>query len=495
MSESRLSPLGRLAVCLLGLVLIQFLVMEVIETALKTTAILGHQDFSQLRGSFWHQNFLLINFFFYPPTLIWLYVCRRVLDNRSFISLGLRGRHAERDLGLGLIGGCAAVSFLFGTLWITGNANVGGWSAETFTQPAARTVSILALWLLSFVIVGFMEELVFRGYILHNLAGRFGLGAAISIQALLFGVIHAANIFGPMNDVLTSEQITTWQAAWNNDQIRGLISDYLQAAPNLVLIAIFFALCYLKTGSLWFPIGFHAAWNFFLGCIFSFPVSGLDIPKLLDTEVSTGSLLTGGSFGPEGSLLLTPIIVAMIYVMLRQLDHPQATLDLKLSLPPLGATAFGDPEMPSRKPIPWEGRDFRPGFKTRFGATAEEQLFGYSGFSMPQSKLTEQISPFAPAALEASPTIVPATSIDTARTDREVSPQPEILLKSAIESPSNSEAPSIIETLPVPVPTQSKTPASPEQPHAQAPVPAPRTDAQPDAPPETRPVKPPRPRW
>ena len=307
--------------------------------------------------------------------------------------MGLRGRSAERDIGLGLLGGAFAVAFLFGTLRVTGNALFAGWSPETFTQPVARTVSVLLLWLISFIVVAFMEELVFRGYILHNLAGRFGLGVGISVQALLFGLIHAVNVFGPINDAVASNQLQGWQALWDNDQVRGYISDYLQAAPNLVLIAIFFSLCYLKTGSLWFPIGFHAAWNFFLGCIFSFPVSGLDIPKLLDIQVSTSSLLTGGSFGPEGSLLLTPIIVAMIYVMLRQQDHPQATLDLKLSMPPLrpGPVSDGGDETDSVG-----GAQFPPRVQNAFrgyGRRTVIRIFRLQSAAAPVARTDDPVRP------------------------------------------------------------------------------------------------------
>jgi hypothetical protein len=97
---------------------------------------------------------------------------------------------------------------------------------------------------------------------------------------------------------------------------------------NIALIGIFFGVCYLKTGSLWFPIGFHAAWNFFLGCIFSLPVSGIKTFRLLDVGTVANTSATGGDFGAEGSVFLVAILAALLWLLRRQNDHPQALSDL-----------------------------------------------------------------------------------------------------------------------------------------------------------------------
>jgi hypothetical protein len=69
---------------------------------------------------------------------------------------------------------------------------------------------------------------------------------------------------------------------------------------------VLLSVLYFRTGSLWMPVGFHFAWNFFLGYVYSMPVSGLPLYGLLDvTEVDPQSRLSGGTYGPEAGLACT----------------------------------------------------------------------------------------------------------------------------------------------------------------------------------------------
>lgn len=63
------------------------------------------------------------------------------------------------------------------------------------------------------------------------------------------------------------------------------------------------AAAYAATRNLWVPIGLHFGWNFAAAGIFSTEVSGNDTPQgLLDTVTSGPTWVTGGAFGPEGSV-------------------------------------------------------------------------------------------------------------------------------------------------------------------------------------------------
>jgi hypothetical protein len=62
----------------------------------------------------------------------------------------------------------------------------------------------------------------------------------------------------------------------------------------------------LRTRQLWLSIGLHFSWNFFLGPIFGFPVSGITSFTLLQVEISGPDLFTGGAFGPEAGLVVLP---------------------------------------------------------------------------------------------------------------------------------------------------------------------------------------------
>ncbi len=72
----------------------------------------------------------------------------------------------------------------------------------------------------------------------------------------------------------------------------------------------------MSTKMLWLSIGMHIGWNFFQGPIFGFSVSGhKKISLLKHISTSDKEYITGGEFGPEGSILIIPIIVLTLIVM------------------------------------------------------------------------------------------------------------------------------------------------------------------------------------
>ncbi|WP_127504648.1 CPBP family intramembrane glutamic endopeptidase [Actinoplanes solisilvae] len=119
------------------------------------------------------------------------------------------------------------------------------------------------------------EELLFRGVLFRVLEERASTWISLLVTGLLFGALHLAN-----------PDATLWGAAC------------IAVEAGFMLGA-----CYAAVRNLWVPIGLHFGWNFALGGIFSAPVSGTGESKgLLDATLSGPSLITGGAFGPEGSL-------------------------------------------------------------------------------------------------------------------------------------------------------------------------------------------------
>jgi membrane protease YdiL (CAAX protease family) len=259
----------------------------------------------------------------YPPVLGWLVYCRHFLDRRSVRSLGLRVPGVGQALTLGAVAGALAITWLFAAMWLCGSLVYGGLSPEAFELKAPQIGLSLLVYALLFGAVAFMEELSFRGYLLHNAAASLGLRGAVWAQALLFALVHLPNAVGAASDP------SIGAAAW---------ADAARAMPSLVLVGAIFALMWAKTGSLWPGIGFHFAWNFCLGCIFSLPVSGLQTFRLFDLQAVGSPWISGGSFGAEGSVLLLPILAGAWWMLSRLPDHPQATLDLSLLDPAHPAT-------------------------------------------------------------------------------------------------------------------------------------------------------------
>ena len=340
--RAKIHPFWRLTFCALGLVgaSIVLAVMLFLGDAL-VTAVTRRPPRVPL-AQMVERHVLALTLLSYPLMIGWIALCRNRFDRASFASLGLRRRNVAANLLRGALAGFGTMAFLWSVLWVCGAISVGGLSSAAL-ESGWKSLVPLAGFALAFAAVAFFEELLFRGYILHNFHSWLGWKWAVAIQAILFAIVHLGNVAGG-----TKEQ---WTAA-------------LGGLPNIALIGIAFALLYRKTGSLWFPIGFHAAWNFSLGCVFSLPVSGVPVFKLLDVQTGNAATsLSGGSFGAEGSWLLWPIAGALLYFISLAPDHPQAILDLKLNRPDKAPVFVDETEETSEEEEERENR-----FKARFGS-------------------------------------------------------------------------------------------------------------------------------
>ncbi|HEX9996396.1 MAG TPA: CPBP family glutamic-type intramembrane protease [Abditibacterium sp.] len=380
----------------------------------------------------------------YPVQVLWVSWCRTRFDRRSFVSLGLRARRALPDWSRGAATGALSIALLWSILWITGGISVVGWSPEAFEAGLDRAILALIGYAIAFLAVGFFEELLFRGYALHNFNSWLGWKSAVAAQAIIFALIHLGNVVGASRDAKL--------AAFG-------------ALPSLILIAVFFALCYRKTGSLWFPIGFHFAWNFCLGCVFSLPVSGIETFRLLEVESNPSSWLSGGAFGAEGSFLLIPILLALIFYISKAPDHPQAILDL-------GLLTHADPpiEVITESPIEEDEDEERESrFRTKFGTSQ-----GFSAETLrelrdlqeareraeaeaKEATQREEIatSSFAPPAAQSVADIEIATVAPEVLAENKVEAAPLV-----VEKPVVAEKPVVVEK-PAPVVPPSTAPQNP----------------------------------
>jgi len=207
-----------------------------------------------------------------------IYIARRFLDKRSFASLGFK---LERQTLLDLLAGIVITFFMMGliylAMWALGWLRFNGFAWHF--DPLPVVLGQLLLYFLIFVIVGWQEELLSRGYHLQTLASGINLFWGVVISSAIFGLLHLSN------------PNATWVSA-----------------AGIFFAGLFLALGYLRTGQLWLSIGLHIGWNFFEGVVFGFPVSGLAIYPLTRISVSGPELWTGGAFGPEAGLIVLPAI-------------------------------------------------------------------------------------------------------------------------------------------------------------------------------------------
>src|SRR5690625_596622 len=206
-------------------------------------------------------------------------VAWRAINKQYPLALGLRGK--LRDLFVGLLFGGVAITVIFLILLSTGNVTM-----ETHFLHPNVTMFTVTFFIL-FVLVGFFEEMLFRGYVMKTMLERGNeKWLTYVVSALVFSLVHITN---------------------PNVSLLGLI--------NIALAGLLFAYMFDMSGSLLLPIGYHITWNFFQGNVFGFSVSGISPYGLYEVDTSKGvDLLTGGAFGLEGGLAATIVLLFSFYV-------------------------------------------------------------------------------------------------------------------------------------------------------------------------------------
>jgi len=207
-----------------------------------------------------------------------VFFTRHFVDRQPLVSLGLkRNKQAVTDVLMGIL-----ITFFMFALIFTIELSLGWLKIEGFSwqvESASTFVTSLLLWLAIFLIVGWQEELLSRGYILQNLTSGLNLFWGVLISSSIFAVMHRGN------------PGATWSST-----------------IGILLAGLFLALPYILTRQLWISIGLHIGWNFFEGVVFGFPVSGNSTFHVIRQTVSGSDFMTGGSFGPEAGLVFFPAL-------------------------------------------------------------------------------------------------------------------------------------------------------------------------------------------
>ena len=207
------------------------------------------------------------------------------LEGRSPADFGLPGRQAFRgSFWMGALWGIASLSVLMLVLRL-----VGAFEFGAVALHGVRILKFAFFYAILFLATGLFEEFFFRGYSQWVLSQGMHFWPAAALLSVGFGAIHTAN--------------------------PGEAKTGLVAAG---LIGFFFCLTLRRTGSLWWAIGFHMSWDWGESFFYSVPDSGGMVPgHLLNSSFHGPAWLTGGSVGPEGSLLIF-VLLAVLWVLF---DH------------------------------------------------------------------------------------------------------------------------------------------------------------------------------
>jgi membrane protease YdiL (CAAX protease family) len=217
------------------------------------------------------------------------------VEGRRFDDYGLpRANAFGRSFWIGAIWGFAGITAL---LLLLRGVQVFDFGA--LALHGARILKFAAFWGLYFLVVGFFEEFFFRGYVLFTLSNRIGFWISAGLLSVGFGAIHLQN------------QGESWLGA-----------------IGAGLIGLFFCLTLRRTGSLWWAIGFHAAWDWGETFFYGVPDSATVEPGHLLTPSFHGSVwLTGGAVGPEASVLLFVVVGLMWLAFDRLYSQPGSVIE------------------------------------------------------------------------------------------------------------------------------------------------------------------------
>jgi membrane protease YdiL (CAAX protease family) len=202
------------------------------------------------------------------------------IERRPFSAYGLPVTSAfGKTFWQGVIWGIAALTVLLLVM--------RGASAFYFGNPVEhglRALKFAVFWAVVFLLVGFFEEFFFRGPALFSLTRGIGFWWSALILSLAFGAVHISN---------------------KGENPAGAVAAGL--------IGLFFCFTLRRTGNLWFAVGFHASWDWGESYLYGVPDSGSTSPgHLLGSSFHGPSWLTGGSVGPEGSVLVF-ILIALLF--------------------------------------------------------------------------------------------------------------------------------------------------------------------------------------
>ena len=224
------------------------------------------------------------------------YFCVRFLEGLPWRSLGLTFHPGWfRDLVFGFAIGFASlvVAVAIASRGLKFSVGSTGWSSIIKSMIGSAVILFVA---------ALAEEAMFRGYGLQTLSRAKLAWLGVLLTSVPFGLAHLSN----------------------PNVVRGV------TFANTALAGIWLAAAYLRTRSLWLPLGVHWAWNWALGWFFGLPISGIQLVSnpLLQGQDNGPKWLTGGSYGIEGGVACT-IALTLFTVFLWKTRWLSATPELQ----------------------------------------------------------------------------------------------------------------------------------------------------------------------
>lgn len=203
------------------------------------------------------------------------------LDKKEAKLMGIINiKEGYKELGIGLFLGGMTITIVGIVLLLLGEVRL----VNSLSKPNISYELVIGL--MAFIAVGFGEEIFGRAYCMSVLKQTRNKYIVLGISAAVFAAMHLGN---------------------NGINFLALI--------NLFLVGILFGYMFMKSGNVWMPIGFHITWNYFQGYILGFQVSGNEVNGIYQLQNSINSYINGGTFGPEGGIVVTLILIITFFIV------------------------------------------------------------------------------------------------------------------------------------------------------------------------------------
>ncbi|WP_231574871.1 CPBP family intramembrane glutamic endopeptidase [Paenibacillus sp. FSL R7-0273] len=182
-------------------------------------------------------------------------------------------QHFFRNILLGIAAGALWLGSVVAVLLLT----------DTMAIHSRNEVNYIWIWILASLLNVAMQELLVRGYLYQLWKRSSNRLAAAAITTLLFVLMHGGAFEAGIIPVL-----------------------------NVVTMSLFMTLLLEYTGTLLAPVLAHFVWNTAGAVILGGVSLAGDYPKLYNSSYHGASLLSGGGYAIEGSVVVLIINIALI---------------------------------------------------------------------------------------------------------------------------------------------------------------------------------------
>lgn len=223
-------------------------------------------------------------FVMFGTSVVAIFLWVRFFEGRPFYTIGFTKTGALKKYLFGFATGLLMNSAVVGIMALFGCIEIGVDSSATIGIGAIGGVTI---FFFGFLIQGASEEILARGWMFQVIGARYQPWIGVLITSVFFALLHLGN---------------------------SGINPF--AVLNLFLFATLMCLYVMKDGNIWAACAWHSSWNWVMGNVFGLSVSGTgEKVSLFNLNTTGNELITGGGFGPEGSLVTSIVLLVAIVLV------------------------------------------------------------------------------------------------------------------------------------------------------------------------------------